>query len=315
MLLLRFSGCLVLQSSLKTTVPLNFIWNYETSKRQITGNSVSYVEYGERVSSVHVTVICHWLLWILSWKSLGSAPWRCITWLSNFTFNYCKLFSSFFFPLPKVPCLRYFINKMGMLETFSFLEESYAWRWHPQPYFPRGCPDSCCRCWIWQMLKAAAMLLLLTEWVALALVSSDWAFFLPKGLSQWQESCLLLRWPDPTLLSAHLSALLSAGFFGGGSGGGFFVPSPTAFWHLPPLPLLCFAVLLHMCVTTGTCYETGTNGDIFQNVWSHLSCWVGCCTRYHLDGSCLDFHWTLGEPRDCSYSQASRSALLLSSCA
>lgn len=56
------------------------------------------------------------------------------------------------------------------------------------------------------------------------------------------------------LLSSHLSALLSVGFFGGGGGGVFFVPSPTAFWHLPPLPPH-LAVLLRMYVTTGTCCE------------------------------------------------------------
>lgn len=59
------------------------------------------------------------------------------------------------------------------------------------------------------------------------------------------------------LLSSHLSALLSVGFFVVvvGSGGGVCPQSLDAFWHLTPLPLH-LGVLLHVYVTTGTCCET-----------------------------------------------------------
>lgn len=151
--------------------------------------------------------------------------------------------------------------------------------------------------------------------VICCLVPSDRVFLPPKGISQWQESCLPLYWPDLMLLSSRLSALLSVGFFVVvgffGVGGGFFVPSPTAFWHLPPFPPSLGSSAVSVCDHWHVLWKFGENGGSLWNVWSLLSCQVGCCTGRHLDGSCLHFRWTLGEPRDWFGSQASWEALLL----
>jgi len=119
-----------------------------------------------------------------------------------------------------------------MLETFCFLEESSAWRCHPRPPFPVVCPVSRPACWLWRMLKAAAMLLLLAEWFALSLAPSDRAFLPPREISQWQECCLPLCWPDPMLLSSHLATLVSVEF----CGGGFLFPVPLPFGISLPRP-------------------------------------------------------------------------------
>lgn len=94
----------------------------------------------------------------------------------------------------------------------------------------------------------------------------------------------------------------------------FFVPSPVTFCHQTPH----FAVTRYVYVTTGTWNETGVNGDSLRNIWIlffQVNCYMRCC----LGGSCLPFHWAVGEPGDGSVSTvlalASWNALLLSSSA
>lgn len=115
------------------------------------------------------------------------------------------------------------------------------------PFFPPRTSFQLLQFWIWLMLKAAAIQLVLSYRVIL----------LPEGISQWQESHLPLCWPEPVHLPSWLFALLSIEFFGVVFFFFFSVPFPTAIWHVPPwLPYL--AVLLAVYMSTDTCCEIWT---------------------------------------------------------
>lgn len=166
------------------------------------------------------------------------------------------------------------------------------------PFFPLRTSFQLLQFWIWLMLKAAAIQLVLSYRVIL----------LPEAISQWQESHLPLCWPEPVHLPSWLFALLSIEFFGVGFF--FFFFSPLSHCHLACPSLASLPGSSAGCVYEHwhVLWDLDKNGDSLcslQNAWSLLSCRVGCCTRYHLDGSCLHLHWTLGEPRDCSDTQAS----------
>lgn len=95
------------------------------------------------------------------------------------------------------------------------------------PFFPLRTSFQLLQFWIWLMLKAAAIQLVLSYRVIL----------LPEGISQWQESHLPLCWPEPVHLPSWLFALLSIEFFGVGFFFFFQSPFPLPFgMSLPGFP-------------------------------------------------------------------------------
>lgn len=283
------------------------------------------------VSRTHVTVICHWLLWILSWKSLSSASWRDPTWLSNLAFNCCKLFSCLFF---------FFFSPWSLLpqilHTFLLCQQLdrdardifFPWRvlcmeMASPASFPHGMP--CQLPWLLNLAdvegrchapavgsglhcpwESSAAWFPLTGfschrkgWVsdkspACHCVDQTLYFCLLVFLHYWVlGSLLLLLWGSLVLVVVFLS------------------PVPLPVGISLPFPPSLGSSAVSVCDHWHLLWDIGENGGSLWNVWSLLSCQVGCCTGCHLDGSCLRFHWTLGEPRDWYDSQASWEALLL----